>query len=78
MKRGFDNFNAVDSGMQQDKVINDEYLNFFQDVKDRVLGAVQSAGQTLGNVVESGTQFIQGQTTGMNQSGCVKANRICT
>lgn len=72
MKKGFDNFNAVDSGVQQDKVINDEYLNFFQDVKDTVVGAVQSAGQTLGNVVESGTQFIQGQTTGMNQSGCVK------
>lgn len=72
MKKGFDNFNAVDSGMQQDKVINDEYLNFFQDVKDTVVGAVQSAGQTIGNVVETGAQIIQGQTTGMNQSGCVK------
>ena len=75
MKRTFDNFTAVDSGLVQDKVINDEYFNlggFLGNVVDTVTGAVQSAGQTIGNVVQTGTQFIQGQTTGMNQGGCVK------
>lgn len=75
MKRGFDNISAIDGGMQQNKVINDEYFNaggFLGNLVDTVTGAVQSAGQTLGNVVQTGTQIIQGQTTGMNQSGCVR------
>lgn len=75
MARTFDNIIAVDGGMQQNKVINDEYLNlsgFLGDVVGTVTGAVQSAGQTIGNVVQAGTQIIQGQTTGMNQSGCVR------
>jgi hypothetical protein len=72
MKRTFDNFTAVDSGLIQDKVINDDYFNLFGRVVDTVTMAAQSAGQTIGNIVETGSQIIQGQTTGMNQSGCVR------
>jgi hypothetical protein len=72
MKRTFDNFTAVDSGLIQDKVINDDYFNLFGRVVDTVTMAAQSAGQTIGNIVETGSQIIQGQTTGMNQSGCIR------
>ena len=75
MKQGFDNFSAVDSESKQNNVINDEYLNiggFLGNVVNTVTGAVQSGVQTVGNLYESGLDIIQGQTTGANQSGCVR------
>lgn len=75
MKNTFDNFSAVDSGMQQDKVINDEYFNaggLLGQVTGAIGGAIQSGVDTLGNVYETWAQGIQGQTTGMNDSGCVR------
>jgi hypothetical protein len=75
MKRTFDNFNAVDSGFNQDKVINDEYFNaggLLGQVSGAIGGAIQSGVDTLGNVYETWADTLQGQTTGMNSGGCVK------